>query len=118
MTTNAATTPTATTTTTKATTTTTKATTTKASSTLRIITAAVAALVPVANAAFGWHLTVPDIAAVVTPLLVLIGAEAHVQAYSQPSASSSIGELISFLDNALKVYMDTTKGGGSGGGAG
>ena len=54
--------------------------TTSSSNTQRIVAGIIGVLIPVADQVFHWHLNASEIIALVTPVVVFIGAEAHVEA--------------------------------------
>ena len=53
---------------------------TSSSNTQRIVAGIIGVLIPVADQVFHWHLNASEIIALVTPVVVFIGAEAHVEA--------------------------------------
>jgi hypothetical protein len=71
----------------------------------------VAALVSVANAVFGWHLSTTDILGIVLPLVGLALAEAHI-AHGKASgqgASGYVSELLSGVEKALPSLMSAVQ---------
>jgi len=82
-----------------------------------IVASIVAALVGVANAVFGLHLSAPDLLGIILPLIGLALAEAHI-AHGQAEHVNITATLTEVLEAALKAIQDAqgTTGSGSTGG--
>jgi len=79
-----------------------------------IVSSVVAALVGVANAVFGWHLTTPDILGIVLPLIGLALSEAHI-AHGKAGQVNVAATMSQVMESVLKAIHDAQGQGATGG---